>query len=487
METPYAGDPIAAAATPPGRSGLAVLRVSGTGAAALVDPLLRVSRDAFPDYRGVPAMHGHTCVFGRLCDPADGRLLDEAVVTRFTAPRSYTGEDVVEISVHGGGAVRRAVLAALFAAGARPAEPGEFTRRAFLNGRLDLAEAEAVMDLISAEAERSRAAAAEQLRGAVSEEVGAARDAILWLLARIETALEFPELEAEGSVDRDAAEGIAAVEARLARLADTFRTGRLLREGLAAVIAGRPNAGKSSLLNRLAGYDRAIVSDVPGTTRDTVEETVAIEGVPVRLVDTAGLRASEDAVERLGVGRAREALAAADAVLWVVDPAASDAGLADEVAEVLRSAPCVPLAFVAGKNDLAGSESLAGRIRAALAGADEAAPAPAPQSAPMPVLPFSALTGEGLPAIAAFLVAVVDAGAGDRRSGAVLTNARHHRAARAALDLLAEARDGLAQGLPLDVVSAVLTDAASRLAEITGDEVSEAVVAEVFSRFCVGK
>ncbi len=477
METPYAGDPIAAAATPPGRSGLAVLRVSGTGAAALVDPLLRVSRDAFPDYRGVPAMHGHTCVFGRLCDPADGRLLDEAVVTRFTAPRSYTGEDVVEISVHGGGAVRRAVLAALFAAGARPAEPGEFTRRAFLNGRLDLAEAEAVMDLISAEAERSRAAAAEQLRGAVSEEVGAARDAILRLLARIETALEFPELEAEGSVDRDAAEGIAAVEARLARLADTFRTGRLLREGLAAVIAGRPNAGKSSLLNRLAGYDRAIVSDVPGTTRDTVEETVAIEGVPVRLVDTAGLRASEDAVERLGVGRAREALAAADAVLWVVDPAASDAGLADEVAEVLRSAPCVPLAFVAGKNDLAGSESLAGRIRAALAGAPEAGT----------VLPFSALTGEGLPAIAAFLVAVVDAGAGDRRSGAVLTNARHHRAARAALDLLAEARGGLAQGLPLDVLSAVLTDAASRLAEITGDEVSEAVVAEVFSRFCVGK
>jgi len=474
VETPYLDDPIAAAATPPGTSGIAVFRVSGVGSGALVDALLRVSREDFPDFHGVPGMPGYTCVFGHLHDPRDDRFLDEAVVTHFAAPHSYTGEDVVEVAVHGGPAVRRAVLAALVSSGARPAEPGEFTRRAFLNGKLDLAEAEAVMDLISSEAERSRAAAADQLRGAVSEEVGLVRDRIILLLALIEMAIEYPDHDEANEAEPSLREGIVAVEERLARLAATFRTGRLLREGMSVVIAGRPNAGKSSLLNRLAGYDRAIVSEVPGTTRDTVEETVGVEGIPVHLVDTAGLRDSADVVERLGVDRARKALGEADAVLWVVDPSVGKEALAAEIAEALQSAVSVPLAFVAGKNDLPASEALADRIRAHV-------------SRSIPVLPFSALTGEGLSGVASFLVSLVDAGGAERKSAVVLTNARHHRAAAAALDHLAEAREGLARGLPFDVVSAVLREAATRLSEITGDEVSESVVQEIFARFCVGK
>lgn len=508
MARPYDGDPIVAAATPPGTSGIAVFRVSGQLAAETVDPLLRVSHDGFPEYAGVPAMSGYTCVFAHLHDPVDGRFLDEAVVTRFLAPRSYTGEDVVEIAVHGGSAVRRAVMDALCAAGARPAEPGEFTRRAFLNGKLDLARAEAVMDLISSEAERSRAAAAEQLRGVVSEAVGVLRDELYALLASIELSIEYPEHEASDESDRRLLSGVASVEGRLAALVATFHAGRMLREGMSVVIAGRPNAGKSSLLNRLAGYDRAIVSEVPGTTRDTIEETVAIAGLPVRLVDTAGLRESADSVERQGVARARGALAAADAVLWVVAPAEADSALtgsvpadsalastdlAAEVAEALRSASGLPLAFVAGKNDLPESLGLADRIRDALAAATlrgvAAAPGvpAAPLTSPVPVLPFSALTGEGLDGVAAFLVSLVEEGGAERRSEAVLTNARHHRAASAALDRLVEVRDGLPRGLPLDVASAVLRDAASHLAGITGDEVSEALVAEIFARFCVGK
>jgi tRNA modification GTPase len=474
VETPYVGDPIAAAATPPGTSGIAVFRVSGTGSAALVDALLRVSPERFPDFHGVPGMPGYTCVYGHLHDPKDGRFLDEAVVTRFAAPHSYTGEDVVEVAVHGGPAVRRAVQAALSAAGARPAEPGEFTRRAFLNGKLDLAEAEAVMDLISSEAERSRAAAAEQLRGSLSDEVGLVRDRILRLLSLIEMAIEYPDHDDADEAETSLRQGILAVEERLARLVGTFRAGRLLREGMSVVIAGRPNAGKSSLMNRLAGHERAIVSDVPGTTRDTVEENVAVEGVPVRLVDTAGLRDSTDAVERQGVDRARRALGEADAVLWVVDPSAGREALAAEIAEAMRSVVSVPLAFVAGKNDLPGAEGLAERIRARVADS-------------IPVLPFSARTGDGLPAVAAFLVSLVDAGGAERRSAVVLTNARHHRAASAALDRLVEAREGLVRGLPFDVLSSVLREAATHLAEITGDEVSESIVQEIFARFCVGK
>ena len=468
------GDPIVAAATPPGTSGIAVFRVSGTGAAELVSPLLHVSPKSFPEYRGVPWMAGYTCVFGHLHDPLDGRFLDEAVVTRFCAPHSYTGEDVVEIAVHGGPAVRRAAMAAFCAAGARPAEPGEFTRRAFLNGRIDLAKAEAVMDLISSEAEHSRAAAAEQLRGAVSEEVGALRDEVFALLAGIELVIEYPEHEQTGDADSGLLKGVASVEGRLARLCATFRTGRMLREGMSVVIAGRPNVGKSSLLNRLAGYDRAIVSEVPGTTRDTIEETIGIGGIPVRLVDTAGLRDSDDDVERMGVDRARGALATADAVLWVVASPAVEEPLTDEIDEALRTVATAPLAFVAGKNDLPESLGLAGRIHALL-------------PAGPPVLPFSALTGEGLEAIAAFLVSLVEAGGAERRSEAVLTNARHYRAAREALDRITEVREGLSRGLPLDVASAVLRDAAGHLAEITGDEVSEAIVQEIFARFCVGK
>jgi tRNA modification GTPase len=487
--SPYDGDPIVAAATPPGTSGIAVFRVSGQGAAELVDPLLHVSQDGFPEYAGVPAMSGYTCVFAHLHDPVDGRFLDEAVVTRFRAPRSYTGEDVVELAVHGGPAVRRAVMSALCAAGARPAEPGEFTRRAFLNGKLDLARAEAVMDLISSEAERSRSAAAEQLRGAVSEAVGVLRDELFALLASIELSIEYPEHEESDEASRRLLSGVASVADRLAALVATFRTGRMLREGMGVVIAGRPNAGKSSLLNRLAGYDRAIVSEVPGTTRDTIEETVGIAGLPVRLVDTAGLRESEDSVERQGVDRARGALATADAVLWVVAPQDSDLELAAEIEEALRSAAGLPIAFVAGKNDLPESLGFAGRIRAALVAphGTGATHSGAAGIRAIPVLPFSALTGEGLDAVAAFLVSLVEEGGAERRSEAVLTNARHHRAASAALDRLVEVRDGLPRGLPLDVASAVLRDAASHLSEITGDEVSESLVAEIFARFCVGK
>ncbi|HEY5467457.1 MAG TPA: tRNA uridine-5-carboxymethylaminomethyl(34) synthesis GTPase MnmE, partial [Clostridia bacterium] len=461
---------VAAVATPPGVGALAIVRLTGEDSAVIAD---RIFRPANAISGAVSAMAPYTCRFGRILDPADGTVIDEVVLSRFAAPHSYTGEDMVEISCHGGAAVKRRILDALLACGAVAAGPGEFSRRAFLNGKMDLSQAEAVMDLISASAARTARAAAAQLGGALSRRVREFAEELYLLLGRLEMSIEYPEHEESGSVPDGIAQDIGRLAHRLAALCATHAQGRMLREGMTVVIAGRPNVGKSSLLNRLAGFDRAIVTEIAGTTRDTVEEIVDVDGLPVRLIDTAGLRETADQIERLGVDRSRDAIGRADLVLYVSSP--EDENIGEPGIEADRETICavarqVRLILVAGKNDRSGSREYADALRGRL-GPD------APD-----VLPFSAVTGEGLDGIRAAIRAVYEEAGATDGDDVLLLNARHARCAADALTALEQARDALAAGaggrpaLPPDMISTILRDAAESLAAITGDVVSDRIV-----------
>ena len=459
----------AASATPPGQSGLAVIRLSGPGAPQAVDRLFRPAGSRFPKVADMP---GYTCAVGDLIDPRDGLIIDQVVVTRFSAPHSFTGEDVVEISSHGGSAIKQAILESLFSLGVKPAEAGEFTRRAFLNGKLDLAQAEAVMDLIQAGARKSSQAAAAQLHGALSQRIHDLSANVYHLLAQVELILEYPEHEDTPESLASLAAGLDGLRTRVNGLSASFRQGRILREGLTVVIAGRPNAGKSSLLNALAGFDRAIVTPVPGTTRDTVEELVDIGGLPVRLVDTAGLRETQDIVERLGVDRALAALQNADLIFWVIAPPLTD--LTAELSVIRDTITTgLPVVMIAGKDDL--GESLAVRkfLQENLPG--------------VPAVNFSAVSNEGLDQLRSAIQDKYNRSGSLASEEVLITNSRHKACLELASTSLGQAAEALAAGIPLDLVASLLRGSAEALAGITGDEVTEELIETIFSRFCVGK
>ncbi|HBP37588.1 MAG TPA: tRNA uridine-5-carboxymethylaminomethyl(34) synthesis GTPase MnmE [Clostridiales bacterium] len=461
------GTVCAAVSTPPGPGALAVIRLSGAGSPAAADLIFRPFGTSYPS---VSAMPGYTCAFGEIIDPADQALIDQVVLTRFTAPHSYTGEEVVEISCHGGTAVKQAILDCLFRFGVQPAEAGEFTRRAFLNGKLDLVQAEAVMDLIQAAARKSSRAAAAQLQGRLSHDIRQIAEAVYGLLAQAELILEYPEHEETGAAMSGLAAQLDDLRQQLRELAGSYRQGRLLREGLTVVIAGRPNAGKSSLLNALAGYDRAIVTPVPGTTRDTVEELVDIGGLPVRLIDTAGLRETVDLIEKMGVDRAREALRNADLVFWLVAPPLE---ALDAEAEEIKMAAGQPMVVVAGKEDLTDSQPLRKKLQDLLPG--------------YPIVPFSALTGEGLDSLRQVIQDHYRQAGSSGSDEVVVTNSRHKACLDQALEYLDQAAAALASGIPLDLAASLLRGCAEALAGITGDSVSEELIRTIFSRFCIGK
>lgn len=446
--------PIAAIATAPGPAGIAVVRLSGEGAPSIADRLC-------PGAKIPPsAQEAGTFRLRRLFDPATGEPIDEALVLVFRAPHSYTGEDAVEFQVHGGRAAPRRVLSALFAAGAAPAGPGEFSRRAFLNGRLPLDRAEAVMDLVAAQSDRAARAAAEQLAGALGRRTDAAYDALLALCADVEATLDFGEEESSGllPLERFAAR-LDTVRADLAALAATFREGRLLREGALVVLSGPPNAGKSTLFNALLGADRAIVADEPGTTRDSLEEGLVLAGVPIRLADTAGLREGADGVEREGIGRARALAADADLELRLVPP--------DENPTPNATGPRTLLVF--SKCDLPGS--------------------PPEAALPPGAVRASARTGEGLDSLRAAILERLGADpAGTGGQGAAV-NARHRALLDAALAALGEAEAAyLAHGEEAAAPAAAhLRAAAESLGSITGRTYTDDLLDTVFGRFCVGK
>jgi tRNA modification GTPase len=460
-------DTIAAIATPLGEGGLAVIRVSGSRALEVVDkcfhPIGKGSTRA-------AKAESHTIHYGRIT--RGGQTVDEVLIAVMRAPRTFTREDIVEITCHGGLLPAKAVLDTILESGSRLALPGEFTKRAFLNGRIDLAQAEAVADIIHSRTELALAAANEQLAGKLSQRINQLRDDLVATLAHIEAHIDFPDED----ISPDTKDKLLArIEQGLSFIDQLLRTadeGQVLRRGIRAAIVGRPNAGKSSLLNQLLGRDRAIVSPIPGTTRDTIEETANIRGIPVVFVDTAGLREARDAIEVEGIKRSHQSLAQAELILHVLD--ASEPLTAEDQKYLAEFAPRKRV-LVRNKIDLPHALGW---------------PRPAGDSGPYlapVVVDVSCLTGEGVESLKDAIKNLVWAGEIKVEMLQVMINSRHQDALRRARTALASTRDGLRAEQTLEVVAMELRIAVNAVGEIVGKTTTEDLLDSIFSQFCIGK
>lgn len=447
-------DTIVAIATPEGRGGIGVVRLSGPLATRIAAELLLR-----------PSLEPRHATFGRLTDPITGVVVDQVVATWFAAPHSYTGEDVVEISAHGSPVLLRRIVELVIDRGARLAEPGEFTLRAYLRGRLDLAQAEAVADLVDAVTPLQARAAMDQLEGTLTGEIGRIDLALFDLTAKLEASLDYPEEGFHFISKTETAAEVAAIREALARLARDGRAGRVIREGRAVVIVGRPNAGKSSLFNALAGAARAIVTDIPGTTRDLLTERVDIEGLALTVVDTAGLREARDAIEAEGVKRARDAQEIAALKLIVID---GSQPIADEDRALVADA-VAPSLVVASKADLERAWS-AGEL------GEHASR----------VVPVSVVTGAGLADLRHRMAAALT-DREDLRDPPAISNVRHLSLVDDALDAMTHAERALNAGATEELVLAEFGRARRALEEITGRRTTDDLLARIFARFCLGK
>lgn len=455
-------DTIAAIATPPGVGGIGIIRVSGP----LAEPIARL---LYRSPKGEIPLKSHQLYHGRIISPLTGDVLDEALITLMRKPRSYTGEDLLEIQGHGNPLILEAILTEVIRAGARPASPGEFTRRAFLNNRIDLTQAEALMGLMTAETPRALDIAHAQLQGGLSLRIEAFRQSLVDVLATLETAIDFSEEDGGHNPQEVATAQLGNISDGIQELLSTCREGALIRKGISAVIIGRTNVGKSSLLNRLLGENRAIVTAIPGTTRDFIEESIDIRGIPVRLTDTAGLRDSDNLIEKEGIERVWERLSAADMVILVLDGSTALTREDQDILEKTKSLNIIP-AF--NKADL---EHLLDH-RALQAWLPEAEP-----------LWISAKTGFGIPALKE---AIHRRLVGDpfRHAGEiVITQARHKTALEKTIGHLQQAQASLANAMAFEFIAFDLREALDSLGEMVGVTTSEDVLDRIFSTFCIGK
>ena len=456
-------DTIAAISTSPGAGGIGIIRISGAMAVQAADNIFRISTKRAADINTVARMSSHTLKHGYIIDPETHEMIDECMLSLMKAPRSYTKEDVVEINCHGGSAVMRKILSLIFKSGVRPAEPGEFTKRAFLNGRIDLSMAEAVMDIINAGSEAGRKAAAAQLSGRLKHEINGIREKLKLCLAEIEVALDYPEYEMDEDTASAAMILLSETKEILSGLSKTFYRGRIIKEGIKTAIAGIPNAGKSSLLNLLSGRERAIVTDIPGTTRDTIEEAVDLEGIPIILTDTAGLRETDDTVEKIGVDRSYEAIEGSDIVLFVADISSVErAELSKKLYDEIRSGRIITLL---NKSDIA----------------DEGAAAVFGEG-----IRISVKNGQGIEEIIKKIRETAELGSlGEDRT--IITSERHKQLLDKALEALDKASESYEMRMPLDCISYDIWECGKYLGEITGEAIEDDVMETIFSKFCLGK
>ena len=480
-------DTIVAIATPPGRGGIGVVRLAGPEARAIAEPMLRRNRELEPG-RAIRCDLIDPCGPGATaCETAAARI-DEVVVTYFAKPHSYTTDDIVEISAHGSPVVLRHIVELALARGARLAEPGEFTMRAFLNGRLDLTQAEAVRDLIDSQTLFQAKVAAQQLEGALSNRLKPIKQKLVDLVALLEAGIDFAEDDISIAADATILEHIANIKAPLAQLAATFTYGKIVHQGLTLAIVGRPNVGKSSLFNRLVERERAIVTAQPGTTRDLVSETVAIGGIPVELVDTAGIRRALDEAESMGIKKSMEALADADLVLVVIDKSQA---LSEEDEELLTQVEGRPAIIVENKSDLLSIHEDETKPCRTSPGTGGRGRSPLRESLPecgfLARVSTSALTGEGIPTLRAAILNHIAGDATSQQESGFLTSVRHQKLVTDALSALGAATSAVAGRVPHEMLLLDLYAALRPLDEITGVTTTDDILNLIFSTFCIGK
>ena len=456
-------DTIAAIATPSGTGSIGIIRVSGPRSRDIASLIFRPSNKT-------DGFNSHRLYHGDIISPDTGRVIDEVLVSFMMKPRSYTGEDILEINCHGSAFILQSVLSLVIKAGARLAEPGEFTKRAFLNNRIDLSQAEAVAETIMAKTDRALDLAVSHLKGDLASKIETLRNAIIDILAILETTIDFSDEDVEVGNPPSVARDIEAIIGELTELASTYGQGKIYRDGINAVITGRPNVGKSSLLNRLLGEKRAIVTAMPGTTRDFIEEIIPIKGVPVRLTDTAGIREPQNIIEKEGINLVWEKLSQADVVIVVVDGSES---LTKEDDEIIKRCKAKKFLLVINKADL--PHVIDEKELASLA----------PDV--MPPIWISAKHGDGIPALKDAIHGLALNGADYGHSLNIVSNIRHKIAIEKTRDMLSKARDSILQGLSPEFPAFDIRQALERLGEIAGETVTEEVLEKIFSTFCIGK
>lgn len=463
MATTTDFDTIAAISTPPGEGGISIVRISGDDALKVISKI----------YRGkdLNKVASHTINYGHVFDPDTNEDVDEVMVSVMRAPKTYTCEDVIEVNCHGGILATNTILQLILSYGARLAEPGEFTKRAFLNGRIDLSQSEAVMDVIDAKTTRSMKAAESQLEGNLSRLIRTLRQQILDVLANVEVNIDYPEYDdAEVMTSKLLRENAVDLKAKVEKLLETAKQGQVLRDGLATSIVGRPNVGKSSILNHLLHQDKAIVTDVPGTTRDVLEEYVNVKGVPLKLVDTAGIRETEDKVEKIGVERSRKAIASSDLVLLVLNYSEK---LSDEDRQLIELTNDSKRIVILNKTDL--PQQIDVDEVKNLVGAEN-------------VITTSAIQDNGTEPLEEMIAKLFfTQGIQSSQNDVMVTNARHVSLLHNAKESLNSVINGLDEGLPVDLVQMDMHACWESLGEITGDSYNGEILDQLFSQFCLGK
>ncbi|QIW82085.1 tRNA uridine-5-carboxymethylaminomethyl(34) synthesis GTPase MnmE [Bacillus tequilensis] len=458
-------DTIAAISTPMGEGAIAIVRLSGPEAIQIADKIYKG-----PKGKTLSSVDSHTIHYGHIVDRPSDRVVEEVMVSVLKAPRTFTREDVIEINCHGGIVTVNQVLQLALREGARLAEPGEFTKRAFLNGRIDLSQAEAVMDLIRAKTDRAMNVAMNQMEGRLSALVRRLRGEILETLAHVEVNIDYPEYDdVEEMTHQLLVEKATAVKKEIEALLRTSEQGKILREGLSTVIIGRPNVGKSSLLNSLVHEAKAIVTDIPGTTRDVIEEYVNVRGVPLRLVDTAGIRETEDIVERIGVERSRQVLKEADLILLVLNYSEE---LSEEDVKLFEAVEGMDVIVIMNKTDLEAKID-SERVRELANG--------------RPVVTTSLLKEEGVNDLEEAIQSLFYTGAIESGDLTYVSNTRHISILQQAKGAIEDALSGIEQDVPIDMVQIDLTRCWELLGEIIGDSVHESLIDQLFSQFCLGK
>ena len=456
----YYRDTIAAISTPTGYGGISIIRVSGDNAFEVVNKIFRR-----PGGKSFLEQGRNTIHYGHIIDES-GNILDEVLVSKMPAPHTFTAEDVAEINCHGGIVAVRRVLELVTRTGARLAQPGEFTKRAFLNGRIDLSQAEAISDVITAKTNLAANAAIGQLTGVLSQRIDEIKQKILTLISNIEVTIQYPEYDIEDVTDEELLDALREIKKDIVKLLKTYAQGEILREGLKVAICGKPNVGKSMMLNALLNEEKAIVTDIAGTTRDIVDEYISLSGLPVRIIDTAGIRESEDVVEKIGIDRSVKAANEADLVLFLCD---SSKPLDEEDEKILEILDGKNVIYILNKTDLGTDESVVKRFEGKVS------------------LETSALNKENIDKLEEMIISQVLENNEDVMSDAVVTSVRHKGLLEDALSSVTQALDCVEAGYEIDLVQVDINDCWASLGNITGQAVTEDIIDEIFANFCLGK